>query len=490
MTETAPELPEIDARTKSGLERMKSESRRASARLQMVMQSQKKIGALDNGIGAWGGPIARQVKSPGQHNGLKYKHKGIAAPVLSLTPEQMNEIMKEHGSVFLPEWDHNFTVAGTISKPLKRYDATRDVLFKFEIKKFKTLEVANNLAFSVYRSVGMQESIYSGEKYADYLKPGDGSTCTDQSEAQGDLTEVLHAYYDTVHDLQLIAKDIMYKDMVDVSALREPPAFVEAMLAYVAVLLGLKPTWAAIKRALFKEIYSMLIFLSQVEPLTIPIKRLRAAVKLKKTKMPYLSRQSSKGVHNSKAFDMLAMWVIKFNGIALLILEVHKRLKVLNKAQKASNMLTGVNSVNKVSMLGNSDGNGDGDDSIEAGVEPSLVIGLEPSLSISSPIDQSTPFDLDSVSFLEKSGSVWKDRSGKNVPCIGLKKTTPQFFAQIVRDIDLLKRLRGSHAPIEHLQGSHEDFNTPFQFKGDQGSGDLSGTTTWKTLPGIPPLSK
>ena len=100
---------EVDARTLSALERVKAKTRKEMSRFDTVMKKVKTVHPLANGVGAWGGAIAREVKSPGQHNGLKYTHKNLSSPALHLTEAQMKELAKEHKPVLLPVWDHNFT---------------------------------------------------------------------------------------------------------------------------------------------------------------------------------------------------------------------------------------------------------------------------------------------------------------------------------------------------------------------------------------------
>jgi hypothetical protein len=83
--------------------------------------------------------------------------------------------------------------------------------------------------------------------------------------------------------------DMMYKDLVELSSLKEAPDAVVAVVGYVNLLLGLQPSWQAAKRSLFKELLPLQTFFREVEPLTMPIRRVRKAAELKRTQRPFFS---------------------------------------------------------------------------------------------------------------------------------------------------------------------------------------------------------
>jgi hypothetical protein len=315
-------LPKLDLRTKSSFNRAKAATRKEMKRLSVVSKYINSKNPLTNGVGAWGGPIAREVQSPGQHNGIHYKHKNLSSPQLHLTTEQMNEIMKEHTSIYLPQWDHNFTVAGVISKDVERIDYSRDKVYKAEMKKFRDVDAARDLARGVYESAGVDPAYYSSDYNKNdnnnILRSNNSSAATSPDGSER-WRESQVKYMKTVRALHSAAGDISYKDLTDVACLREPPVFAEALVAYIGTLLGLAPNWAAAKRSLFHDCFSLMVFLEQVEPLTVPIKRLRTAVKLKRDKMRYLTVASCRGVNASRAFSLLANWVLSFNGIAKMV---------------------------------------------------------------------------------------------------------------------------------------------------------------------------
>eukprot|EP01034_Spumella_vulgaris_P030181 gene30181-37350_t len=71
---------------------------------------------------------------------------------------------------------------------------------------------------------------------------------------------------------------------------------------YICLLLGLQPTWQAARTALFKEMGPFQKFLKEIEPLTMPLRRLQKSVTLRSEKMQNL---------NVKSFELIAGCVCK-----------------------------------------------------------------------------------------------------------------------------------------------------------------------------------
>jgi hypothetical protein len=452
VSKSAESLPKLDMKTRHFLKRIKKESISNQKRISFIMKRHQKLNPLANGIGSWGGPIARQVKSPGPHNGIKYECKGLMSPKLNLTQKQMDEIMKDHGSIYLPEWDRNHTVAGSISKDPKEVIPVKDKLFRAEIKKFRTGELAiglrNQLYEEAYISPELYEHVYekrdndaAGMTGVKMMRPkptsplkGDTTTSltatsvetqdsisnivTTVSEPMEDGLEKVHIrWIEEVVRLHATVQDLTYKDIVDIACLREPPEFVESMIGYISHLLGLKPTWAAAKRSMFHEIFSLLVFLTEVDPLCIPIRRIKLAVKLKKKDLLYLTEESSKGVCSSRSFMALAKWILQFNGMAKIILEAHKRKSYLKQMQM------GVDSVASGSVL-SADTAGDGD---------SLNKRNTDMASLGNP-SQVLEGGLTTFSALEGGGSLSITASPSKVIGIRLNHGTSEFFEQLLHD--------------------------------------------------------
>jgi len=138
-----------------------------------------------------------------------------------------------------------------------------------------------------------------------------------------------------VKQLRNTAKELSYKDLTELTAMREPPEQFADLVSFVSLLLGLQPTWAAAKRSLFKELQSLHNFLRQVDPLTIPMRRLRKAAELRQTKLSFLSPESLGQVSKSAVFEKLALWVMSFDAIARIIIAVEdSRLQRLHQQQR------------------------------------------------------------------------------------------------------------------------------------------------------------
>lgn len=437
-TKELPEV-EVDMKTLSALERAKAKTRKEINRLSKVMKKVKTIDPLSNGVGAWGGPIAREVKSPGQHNGLKYTHQALTSPALQLTDEQMKEITKEHKPVLLPVWDHNFTVAGVISKDVERVDTAKDKVYKEEIKKFRTAEMGEELGHGVYQSVNMDTAIY----LSDDNEVGQVLALRTSGDAElRRWNECQSKWVISVRDLHNTAVDITYKDLTDICCLREPPVFAEALIAYIGILLGLSPTWAAAKRSMFHDCFPLMVFLSQVEPLTIPIKRLRAATKLKKLKMRYLSTVSCSGVNASKAFRILVGWVLSFNRLAKLILEVHRRVKALNYKQLTMNDLPSASMLDDGS-LGTASMEQIGEGAFSTSKHGHVhthgpIMGLESSASLASPsVELGTSTAIEESVGIVLTISTANKEAARKTPRIGVRPTNVAFFEQLTNDMSL-----------------------------------------------------
>ena len=316
-------LPKLDIKTQDRqtqdmYNRLKQKSEKNSTRILNLLNKAKKNDSRANGIGAFGGPIARMVKSPGQHNGLNYTPTDIKGPQLQLTQAQMNEIMKEHGDVYLPEWDRNHTVAGVLSGDIPRIKEDRDKVFRMEIQKFRSQDL----------SMQMSESIYSFSKYEN-LGSHTSSNLHSKTE-QSQISEAATKWSNLVNEMHSKTSKLTYKDLVDISCLREPPQFIENLVSYIGILLGLKPSWKAAKRSLFHEIFSLQVFFATVEPLSIPVKRIEKAIKLKEDTMRNLSEDTSPNVYAPSSFPALASWVLCFDKLGRIMVKVDKRLVHLN----------------------------------------------------------------------------------------------------------------------------------------------------------------
>jgi hypothetical protein len=78
--------------------------------------------------------------------------------------------------------------------------------------------------------------------------------------------------------IQECAIQIKFEDLVEIAQLRNPHPFIEGIIIYICILLGLEPSWDAAKHGLFKALIPFQRFLIEVDPERIPVRRLKAAV--------------------------------------------------------------------------------------------------------------------------------------------------------------------------------------------------------------------
>ena len=353
-------LPAIDWKTAANVVRVRESTASAVKRIDKVLKEAGENEPLRNGVGSKGGHIARQVGAPGPHNGHNpIKDTDRFQTESKLTDEELQKVLKVGVRPFQPpEWDKNHVEAKLLSYKFEPPHVVHDPLFKEEIQHFKSpdraLVLSSRLAF-FYQNGAMPEGSLStvgetGEtsvavgsppgsaspsrrdlaplpaptsSLSVSLAPSSSSSSAGAAGASDRALAVSEQWKASVEQLRSVAVNgISYKDLTEISAMREPPAFVESLCGYVALLLGLQPSWKACKRSLFSELHALEIFLKQVEPLTIPVKRLRKATALKRSRMPDLTLAISESVCRSRCFASLAMWVGHFNALAELAVGV------------------------------------------------------------------------------------------------------------------------------------------------------------------------
>ena len=343
----SPKLPVVlDGKTKDKLERMRIDVKNDSSHISRILTKASKNEPRKNGIGSWGGPIARQVKSPGPHNGITYEASGIRSPQLQLSEEQMKEIMKDHDDIYLEDWNRNFIVANRLSEPRIYTKKSYDTLFRKEIKKFRSVEIAECLVKELYASSGLSESLSNMKKkkiveanatnsldrvLQDIGHDDNGASIATVVESEtnnsNSILDIISQWEDRKALLHGTCSELTYKDCTDVACMRSPPDFIEHVLSFIGILLGLNPSWAAAKRSMFHEIASFQTFLISVDPLTIPVSRIRKAIKWKDTHLPGLQVSTCHTVYGPDAFIMLSKWVVLFHAIGQIIINVDDCLR-------------------------------------------------------------------------------------------------------------------------------------------------------------------
>lgn len=336
-------------------------------RLSKVIRLAKDIRVVESGIGSSGGHIAREMGSPGPINGHNLVRPWEKAHVDNFSEAQENEILVPPRDVIHPRWDQNHVTAKLLSLHVPPEKLVKDPLFLREIEQFRTLEAVPKADYS-----GTLPS--SSSSSASCARPGSApaSSVVDKAklDAMDDKERTVESMFSgsetasasasatlpsaspsllreltssqlkwaaAVKQLRNTAKELTYRDLTELIAMREPPEQFADLVSFISVLLGLQPTWAAARRSLFKELQSLHNFLRQVDPLTVPMRRLRKAAELRRTKLSFLSPESPPLGHVSKSavFEKLALWVLSFDAIARIIIAVEEsRLQRQHQQQR------------------------------------------------------------------------------------------------------------------------------------------------------------
>jgi hypothetical protein len=107
------------------------------------------------------------------------------------------------------------------------------------------------------------------------------------------------------------------KALDDLIFLKEPVELVKDLICYFCIILGLTPDWHVAQRSLFKETKSFLSFLRMINPLDVPIRRLRKASSFKKeSAIAELTVDLARNASTLSVVEQLALWVINFDTLA------------------------------------------------------------------------------------------------------------------------------------------------------------------------------
>lgn len=318
-------------------------------RLSAVIQLAKDIRVIESGIGSAGGHIAREMGSPGPINGHNLVRPWEKAHTDVVSNAQTHEMLVPPKEIFQPNWNRNHVTAKVLSMDTPPEKVVKDPLFLQEIQQFRHPDSVPRTAThelqgrprsapttSASKKLLPRSYVDSKEKHIDELLRAGGSgsgggrgggvpDCIDDSVTRTDdsnLADAQHKWSEAVKQLRSTAKELVYKDLTELTALREPPESLANLVAFVCILLGLQPTWKAAKRALFKELISLQNFLTEVDPLTIPVRRLRKAVELRDGKLSFLTAENLSLYSKSLVFEKLGLWVLSFDAIARIIIAI------------------------------------------------------------------------------------------------------------------------------------------------------------------------
>lgn len=322
-------------------------------RLSTIIQLAKDIRVVESGIGSAGGHIARELGSPGPINGhnlvrpWERKHSGVVSNA------QSDEILVHPSELFHPDWNHHHVAAKLLSLDVLPEKNVKDPLFAQEIQHFRQSGAAPQADYTA----GLPSSIIRPAS-----APSSGSSSRfNQIEAKvRKVDSLIHSmatnntegpsigaidarvqWVEAIKYLRYTAQELSYKDLTELTALREPPEPLMNLIAYICILLGLHPTWQAAKRSLFKELHPLQNFLREVDPLTLPLRRLKRASLLKDQQLSFLDPKIMPQVSRSPVFEKLAKWVMAFDALAKTVIAVdHARTERGANSQSSNHHLS------------------------------------------------------------------------------------------------------------------------------------------------------
>lgn len=85
-----------------------------------------------------------------------------------------------------------------------------------------------------------------------------------------------------LQDLQSLGQEVVYTDLLQLSIIRHPHDAILHLVGFMGILMGLKPSWSTMKGTLLKEYNIFMNFVRNVDPLDIPPRRVKKALRFVK----------------------------------------------------------------------------------------------------------------------------------------------------------------------------------------------------------------
>jgi len=129
-----------------------------------------------------------------------------------------------------------------------------------------------------------------------------------------------------VTKLHASCEKVTLTELDDLSYMICPSELITNIVYYICIVLGITPEWHAAKRSIFKESGSFLSFLLAVNPMDIPIRRLRKAVSFKnESNIRNLTIQKACRSCSMTVVEHLCDWVLNFDALANFIIAIEAR---------------------------------------------------------------------------------------------------------------------------------------------------------------------
>ena len=309
----------MDLRTAVSLNNFRSDTTKDISRVHGLLTVASTVDCRADGVGSAGGHIARLVKAPGPHNG----HNEIKASerlLVSTSQDSLEDMkikLKEPKPVLQPIWDKTFAYVKSPCQRLEKIVSQTSIVKKqveFLCTKYYTFDDDRSSIRSSSSSIATSKTMKSNLKHQKANYPPI-------------LSKADTVWNNKLESMRRCSDDLKFLDLVDITRVGDPDNALIAILGYICILLGLKPTWNVITTTLFSELPALFKLLKQLEPRSLPIKRLKKASRFKKMKLATLTIIGG----NQKTLLKLQSWCNCVESLSQLIKKVHKSCKEQGK---------------------------------------------------------------------------------------------------------------------------------------------------------------
>jgi hypothetical protein len=229
-----------------------------------------------------------QIKAERPHS-PSMNHKKIDSPKRSISPSLMSKTTPNLG----PPLDSSRPTTGNVKSGQKLVSRTQQLPARPKTSAGHTGTSKHTKPWAADTASSQQQDSQSQSHAHTFNKEI-------LSNHSNSLVRTAAGVWDSlIENLAAAADAIMYRDLVEVSNMREPPATVETVIGYLCVLLGLTPTWAIARRSLFKELVPLQKFLREVDPMSIPLRRVRKAYELKENVLGSVTEEQATNINVS-----------------------------------------------------------------------------------------------------------------------------------------------------------------------------------------------
>merc|ERR1711871_377831 len=276
------------------------------------------------------------------------------------------------GSIDDNDSDINFRMTDSIEIAINEYGAYRTQHIEDSIDLHRKVE-DNDDKSNAYRG---EEKKVESAVHSSYVSSSSNSVLVSQESSSTAVplpdhvvTKAEEHWLYLLHNLREIGTEVVYKDITILSTCASSSsmegtgltadAVNEFVVIFILQLLGLQSSWQSAKVSLFKEPFPFIKFLREVEPLSLPIRRVRKAHQYFESTMMGKEDEII-SLTLSEPTTKLFRWILAFKKMADLILKAdllstpskikskEKREKQMSDIKRQENEESDVNRLQKM----------------------------------------------------------------------------------------------------------------------------------------------